>query len=153
MMNVILFACAASFLIPMAGLLPGVDGDLEKLRGTWLTVSLVNDGRTLVDEQDPPKGGPVTALVYEGATWMIKVDGKTVASGVLRVDSSKRPKEIDVLDESGTLNEKSKLGIYELQGDTYRFCLAPAGKPRPAEFVSPRGSGYSLGVSRRVGVE
>jgi hypothetical protein len=33
----------------------GKDGpakdDLDKLRGTWLTVSLVNDGKTLVDEK------------------------------------------------------------------------------------------------------
>ena len=38
---------------------------------------------------------------------------------------------------------------YELDGDTYRYCLAPPGKPRPTAFASPPGSGLSLGVSRR----
>ena len=80
---------------------------------------------------------------------MIKVDGKMVASGVFKIDEAKRPKEIDIMDETGALNEKTKLGIYELSGDIYKYCLAPAGKPRPMAFVSMPGSGHSLGVSRR----
>jgi len=31
--------------------------DLDQLRGTWLTVSLVHDGKTVVDEKIPPKEG------------------------------------------------------------------------------------------------
>jgi uncharacterized protein (TIGR03067 family) len=123
--------------------------DRDKLRGTWLTVSLVNDGKTLVDEKTPPKEGPATKLVYDGTQWMIQVGGKTVASGVFQVDPAKKPKEIDILDESGLKNDKTKLGIYELDGDTYRYCLAPAGKARPTDFTSKAGSGHSLGVSKR----
>ena len=124
-------------------------GDLDKLRGTWSTVSLVNNGKTLVDEKTPPKEGPSTKLVYDGNTWMIKVGDKTVARGVFKIDSNKKPKEIDIMDESGVTNDKTKLGIYELDGDTYKYCLAPAGKPRPTDFTSIEGSGHSLGVSRR----
>ena len=124
-------------------------GDLDKLQGTWLTVSLVNDGKTLVDEKSPPKEGPATKLVYDGNRWMVKVRDKTVASGVLKIDPAKKPKEIDIMDESGTKNEKTKLGIYEIDGDTYKYCLAPAGKPRPTDFTSKEGSGDSLGVMKR----
>ena len=113
------------------------------------SVSLVNDGKTLVDEKAPPKEGPITKLAYDGHKWMVKVGDKTVASGITKLDSTKTPKEIDILDESGVRNEKAKLGIYEIDGDTYRFCLAPAGKPRPTEFASKEGSGHSLGVSKR----
>jgi uncharacterized protein (TIGR03067 family) len=74
---------------------------------------------------------------------------KTVASGIFRIDADKSPKEIDILDESGVRHEKTKLGIYEIEGDTYRFCLAPAGKSRPTAFTSKEGSGHSLGVSQR----
>jgi uncharacterized protein (TIGR03067 family) len=132
----------------LASRAPGPN-DLDKLQGTWLTVSLVSDGKTLVDEAVPPPPGPVTKLAYGGDRWLVKVGDKTVASGVVRIDPARTPKEIDILDESGLRNDKTKLGIYELDGDTYRYCLAPAGKPRPAEFASPPGSGYSLGVSRR----
>jgi uncharacterized protein (TIGR03067 family) len=125
------------------------DDDLTRLQGTWLTVSLVNDGKTLVAENEPPKPGPVTKLAYEGNRWKVIVGNKVVATGVVKIDSTRRPKEIDLLDESGTRNETTKLGVYELDGDTYRYCLAPAGKPRPRELASPAGSGVSLGVSRR----
>lgn len=128
----------------------GSKADLAKLQGTWLTVSLVNNGKTLVDESTPPKEGPATKLVYEKNNWIIKVGEKTVASGVFTIDATKTPKEIDILDESGVKYDKTKLGIHELKGDTYKYCLAPAGKPRPREFSSKPGCGHSLGVSKRA---
>jgi uncharacterized protein (TIGR03067 family) len=123
--------------------------ELAKLRGTWLTVSLVNDGKTLVDDKTKPTE-PATTLVYDGDKWMVQVGDKTVARGTFKVDVAKMPKEIDVFDESGLTNDTTKRGIYEISGDTYRFCLAPAGKPRPTEFSSKPGSGHSLGVSKRA---
>ena len=125
-------------------------GDLDKLQGTWLTVSLVNDGKTLVDSKNPPKEGPVTKLAYAGNKWLIKVGDRTVAEGIFKIDPTKTPKEIDILDGSGKVNEQTKLGIYELDGETYKFCLAPASKPRPTEFTSKPGSGHSLGLSLHV---
>jgi uncharacterized protein (TIGR03067 family) len=124
-------------------------GDLEKLCGTWLNVSLVNDGKTLVDEKALSPKGPTTNLVYDGNKWMIKVGDKTVARGVFKIDATKMPKEIDIMDESGMKNDKTKLGIYELDGDKYKYCLAQAGKPRPTEFTSKADSGHSLAVSKR----
>ncbi len=109
----------------------------------------MNDGKTLVDEKSPSQRGPATKLVYEGNKWLIKISDKTVASGVFTIDAAKMPREIDILDATGQHNEKTKLAIYKLDGDTYTFCLAPAGKPRPTEFESKPGSGYSLGVSKR----
>jgi uncharacterized protein (TIGR03067 family) len=123
--------------------------ELAKLGGTWLTVSLVNDGKTLVDERTPPMPGPATKLVYDGNKWIIKVGEKSVATGLFKIDATKKPTEIDIMDETGVKNEKTKLGIYELDGDTYKNCLAPPGKPRPTEFTSKPGSGHSLGVSKR----
>ena len=101
------------------------------------------------NERAPPKQGPTTKLVYDGNKWIIKVGDKTVATGMFKIDSTRKPKEIDIMDESGVKNDKTKLGIFELDGDTYKFCLAPEGKPRPAEFTSTAGSGHSLGVSKR----
>jgi len=146
------------FLFLATGALMAADGpskddpakvDLGKLRGTWLTVSLVNNGKTLVDEKTSPREGPTTKLVYEGDKWMINVGDKTVATGKFTIDATKKPKEIDIMDDSGARNEKTKLGIYELDGDTYKYCLAPAGKPRPKDFTSKEGNGDTLGVMKR----
>lgn len=125
------------------------DPDLARLQGTWSTVSLISNGKMAIAENAPPQPGPVTSLAYEGEHWLVLMDGRTVATGITRLDSSRTPKEIDILDASGTVNDKTQLGIYELDGDTYKYCLAPPGKPRPAAFASPTGSGISLGVSRR----
>jgi uncharacterized protein (TIGR03067 family) len=149
---------ATCFLILTSGVLMAADGpgkedpaksDLDKLRGTWLTVSLVDDGKTIVDEKAPAKDRPAAKLVYDGNQWKILVGDKTVATGKFKIDSTKKPREIDIMDESGEKNEKTKLGIYELDGDAYKYCLAPAGKPRPTAFTSKEGSGHSLGVSKR----
>lgn len=148
---------SSSFLILMMGLLLAAQaaeddtskGDLARLQGTWLTVSLVSNGKTLMDEKSPPKPGPVTKLVYEGDHWRVKVGDETVASGILKIDATRTPKEIDILDGSGMNNDKTKLAIYELKGDTYKYCIAPSGKPRPTEFSSQEGSGNSLIVSKR----
>jgi uncharacterized protein (TIGR03067 family) len=125
------------------------DPDLARLQGTWSTVSLISNGKTIAADNLPPQPGPVTALAYEGDRWLVLMDGQTVATGVTRLNSSKTPKEIDILDASGVKTDKSQLGTYELDGDTYKYCLAPPGKPRPTAFASPPGSGISLGVSRR----
>src|SRR5436309_9190236 len=101
--------------------------DRERLQGTWTTVSLVNDGKILIDEKTPPKG-PQTKLVYDGDKWRVGVEDKTFASGVFTVDAAKTPKAIDILDGSGMVNDKTKRGIYTLSGDTYKYCLANAGE-------------------------
>jgi len=138
-------------LMVTAGLLLAtpVPGDFDKLQGTWVTVSLVSNGKTVMDENLPPKPGPTVKLVYEGNKWRVVVGEKAVATGTWKVNAAKTPKELDVLDESGTINDKTKLAIYELAGDTFRYCIGPAGKPRPAEFSAQEGSGNSLIVSRR----
>ncbi len=145
-------------LILTAGVLMTFDGtnkadppstDLDKLRGTWLTVSLQSDGKVVVDEKAPPKEGPVTKLAYDGTKWMVIVGDKTVATGTIKIDATKTPKEIDVMDKSGERNAQTRLGIYEVDGDTYRYCLASPGQPRPTEFASKPGSGYVLAVSKR----
>ena len=111
------------------------DADLDKLHGTWLTVSLINDGKTIVDEKAARKDGPTTKLVYDKNVWMIKFDDKIVASGVFKIDATKTPKSIDILDASGIKNDKAKLGIYELNGDSYKYCLARWRAPTNGFFM------------------
>lgn len=122
------------------------EDDLDKLRGTWLTVSQISNGKVIVDEKTPPPPGPVIKLIYEGNIWAVKGGDKTFAKGTFKVDATKSPKELVVMDDQG----KVKLqGIYEVNGDTYRYCIAPAGKDRPGEFSSKEGSGHILMVLKR----
>ena len=149
-MNATLLTVVAAVLLSSGGdAAPPPPNDLANLQGEWVTVSIVDDGKAVFDEHNPPTTGPIAKVEYEGTKWMVKVADKTVAGGTFKLDASKSPKELDVMDESGVRNDKTKLAIYELDGDTYRYCIARAGQPRPTEFKSVGGSGHSLIVSRR----
>ena len=122
------------------------EDDLDKLRGTWLTVSQISNGKVIVDEKTPVPTGPVTKLVYDGNAWTVKAGDKKFAKGTFKIEAAKSPKEIVIMDDQG----KVKLqGIYELNGDTYRYCIAPPGKDKPNEFSSKEGSGHILMILKR----
>jgi hypothetical protein len=63
----------------------------------------------------------------------------------MKIDATKMPKLVDY-----TLGGQVYLGIYDLQGDIFRDCIAPPGKERPIDFTVPRGSGRMHFVYRRV---
>lgn len=149
MRNTSLVFVAVSLLAACASPDAGSENDLARLQGTWRTVSLVSNGHTQISETDRAPAGADALLVYEGSQWKIVVGEETVASGIFRIDAARTPKEIDILDESGARNEASMLGIYELDGDRYRFCLAPPGAPRPSAFATVEGDGNSLGQCQR----
>jgi uncharacterized protein (TIGR03067 family) len=87
---------------------------VAELTGTWLTVSFVHDGKTPVGANVPPKEGPTTKLAYDGNKWMVKVEDKVVAKATSKIDSTKTPTEIDVMDESWMKSGETKLGIHEM---------------------------------------
>ena len=64
----------------------------------------------------------------------------TSKEGTIKLDATKTPKQMDATSTGGEV----MLGIYDLEGNRYKVCFAPVGKPRPSEFVSTPGSGYIL---------
>ena len=44
-------------------------------------------------------------------------------------------------------------GIYSLQGDVLMYCIAEADRPRPTEFATTKGDGYTFVVLKRIGLE
>lgn len=49
-----------------------------------------------------------------------------------KLDASKKPKTIDLVDENG----QNAPGIYEFEGETLRICLNQGGSERPTTFVT-----------------
>ena len=97
---------------------------------------------------------PPSASIHEEATVSTVTPFMSLYNNLVLYDQHKRLNTADgILPELAASwawnDDKTKLGIYELDGDTYRYCLAPAGKPRPTEFASKEGSGHSLGASQR----
>jgi uncharacterized protein (TIGR03067 family) len=117
--------------------------ELDGLQGEWTLVSATRDGKDM--PQDMVKAVKCT---IKGDKFTIARDGKTVEEGTLKLDATKKPKEIDMALSEG---KQTALGIYELSGDTYKLCYAPPEKDRPKEFGAKEGTGYTLSEWRRDG--
>ena len=101
--------------------------DIENLQGTWNIVSLEMDGRKY------PPGG--SQIVVKGSQFTSLNMGAEY-SGKVVVDQSASPCTFDLLFETGPETGNRSLGIYELEGDTWKICLGLTGKTRPSKFVS-----------------
>ena len=116
--------------------------DLDRLRGTWNLVSAIQDGNALPEDKVKQ-----TTIVFKGSTFRFPglAEYATSKSGTIKLDETKTPKEMDAI----STEKEVMLGIYELEGDSYKVCFAPAGKPRPTEFTSTPGNGQILQVWER----
>lgn len=115
----------------------------NKLRGVWIRVSAIVDGQVVAE------GPGRVCLIYEGINFQVKMGEAVIEEGISEHDPTKQPKELALTWTAGPNQGKTGLGIYDLEGDTYRACVAPPGKDRPKEFTSKVGSGYALFVLER----
>ncbi len=121
---------------------PASKKDLNGLQGTWKLVSAMKDGEAL--PEDKVKN---TSIVIKDDTFVFPESAEYATSkeGTIKLDATKKPKQMDATSN----REKVMLGIYKLDGDRYKVCFAPTGKPRPSEFASKPGSGNLLQVWKR----
>jgi uncharacterized protein (TIGR03067 family) len=117
--------------------------DIEMLRGVWRVVSLEIDG------------GTISGAALDGATITIQGDRFTSIGmgaqygGTIEVDATHNPNTFNMNFKTGPENGNVNLGIYELNGDSWRICLATKGTTRPREFVATPGTGIALEVLKR----
>src|SRR5205807_1617746 len=69
--------------------------------------------------------------------------------GTLSLDVTKKPKRFDLKFTKGPEKGNTSLGIYELDGDTWKICLGLTGKSRPTKFATKPGSGHALETLKR----
>jgi uncharacterized protein (TIGR03067 family) len=116
---------------------PAPKTDLDRFQGTWYLVSAMQDGNALPEEKVKQ-----TTIVFKGDTFRFpgSAEYATSKAGTIKLDENKTPKEMDAI----STEKETMLGIYALEENGYKVCFAPAGKPRPTEFISTPGSGYIL---------
>jgi uncharacterized protein (TIGR03067 family) len=122
-----------------------VKKDREKMKGTWKVASLVMDGKKVPGEELQK----LKILIGADGAMTVQREGETIIKTTNKIDPTKKPKAIDVTFTMGELKDKSALGIYEIDGDTIKYCRASPGKDRPAEFSSKEGSGTIFAVYKR----
>jgi uncharacterized protein (TIGR03067 family) len=108
----------------------------SKLDGTWKPVSVIKNGKEEPDKKDH-------SLIIEGDKFTIREGDKLHASGTVKRDKSKKPHTIDFTvtkADDAKVEGKTLKGIYELKGDTLKWCFSMPDEERPTEFAAPAGS-------------
>jgi uncharacterized protein (TIGR03067 family) len=135
----------AFFLLALAAGWAAAQGDpskedLKKMQGKWEAVSLIDDGEAKkLDEKS-----------YRIVSGNKVIDPAFNIEDEIRLDATKRPKELDIhINRKGVAPYALK-AIYELEGDTLRVCVDLESKARPTAFQSKPGSGHRLVTLKRV---
>jgi RNA polymerase sigma factor (sigma-70 family) len=121
------------------------DNDKDKVQGTWYTVSVESHGMKIPEDRILAKD---VRLVVKGERWTLtEAKGDADKEFTVTLDPAKKPKAIDYVYNTGEHKGKTSQGIYELDGDTLRVCVAEPGDPRPTKFDG--GGARTLEVFKR----
>jgi uncharacterized protein (TIGR03067 family) len=113
----------------------------SKLDGTWVEVSAIRDGK----EENLKH-----VLTIEGTKFTVK-GAFDSSKGTLKVNYEKKPHELDwTFTEGEDVKGKTIKCIFEIKGDTLRFCAAmPGNDERPTEFTAAAGSNRFMVTLKR----
>lgn len=127
-----LLALAALFLLAAAPTEQQITAEKEKMVGTYKLYGLEINGQEIEPEQIRRFECTVTR-----DTIAIKANTQERAN-TYRIDPTKDPKTIDLIWKG-----QVTLGIYYLNGDKFKLCLAPEGsRKRPTDFEGKKGSNW-----------
>jgi RNA polymerase sigma factor (sigma-70 family) len=131
-------------------LVPGADeskadakprADKDDLKGSWTVVSLEERGTEVPEEEVKERNAE---MVFTGDKVTLPIKGGS-KEAEYKLDSSKKPKEIDFV-----LEGKTHKGIYLLEKDTLKVCVQKdADGERPTKFATAGTSNVQYGLARK----
>ena len=142
-----LVAIGTALLLSAGSILADDAKDQEGLQGTWEVTAMFANGKP--EGADKIEG---TTLVFKGNKITLNASGgKVKRSFTFKLGSAKKPKAIDALAQDGAAEGKTILGIYEIKGDTFTWCMSrePDGK-RPTELAPKEGDKAMILMAKRA---
>ncbi len=121
-----------------------VKKDMAQLQGEWSMVSGSADGHPM-----PAQMLKQMKRVCKGDEATTTMAGQVFIKAKITIDPSKQPKTIDYEMTGGFTKGKKQLGIYEVEGDSYKACFSKPGAERPTDFTSNLGDGRTVSVWKR----
>lgn len=118
--------------------------ELTRLQGAWAMVSGSADGQPM-----PAQLVKQMKRVCHGDQTTTSMSGRIYFKATIRLDPSQSPKHIDYQMTEGFSKGQKQLGIYEVEGDTFKSCFSKPGAERPTDFSSTPGDGRTLSVWKR----
>ena len=136
----------AAFIISQAwaGDSDATKKDLAQMQGEWSMLSGSADGQPMPDEMRSQM-----KRVCKGDEATITMAGQVYLKAKIIIDPTKSPKTIDYQMTAGFTKGQTQLGIYEVEGDTFKACFGKPGAERPADFTRKPGDGRTLSVWKR----
>ena len=123
---------------------PAIKKDMAQLQGEWSMVSGTADGQPMPEEMRKQM-----KRVCQGDEITVNTGGQLFIQAKVSIDPSRKPKAIDYEMTGGFTKGKRQLGIYELDGDTFKSCFAAPGAERPKDFTSQPGDMRTSSVWKR----
>lgn len=129
-----------------AAVAPAGSGPPTEIEGEWEMVSAVFSGK------------PMDASMVEwckritrGNLTTIVAGPQTMLKATFALKAGRPHGLVEYMNLHGGHKGKAQAGIYELDGDTLKFCMSEPGKPAPSDFSSEPGDGRSYTVWRLLG--
>ena len=119
--------------------------ELQAFQGTWRLESKVEDGKKFSEEEIKD----VIGTIDGSGKVLVRRGDKVIGAGTIKLDPTKTPKTIDVTFTEGKHKGITAPGIYEIEADAFRVCVALTGNERPGEFSANSGSGRTFVVYKR----
>ncbi|HEV3143482.1 MAG TPA: TIGR03067 domain-containing protein [Gemmataceae bacterium] len=144
------FVVVVSFAVAQPGLrADDAKDDLKLFQGDWKVVGLEADGKQAPAEAIKGVRMKIKGSVFEG-TYPGQTSGE---KATVKLDSSKSPKQIDLVVLEGPEKGKTVEGIYKLEKDRLVLCMRGpevAEKGRPKEFKTDTDSGLGMMTLERI---
>ena len=141
------FLLAASSLVVSEGPKVVVDeASLRKLQGDWQVTEQEHGGK----KSDKKEIAKLTLQIAKSSFLTRDAGDVKEEAEVTALDAKEKPWGIDLKVTAGSDRGKVAKGIWRLDGDELRVCIAEPGRDRPKEFKGAEGSGHTLLVFRRV---
>jgi len=119
-----------------------VKKDIAELQGEWTMISGSANGEAMPEEMRKEM-----KRLCKGEELTVMMGDRVFLKAKFTIDPTKKPKTIDYDMTEGFSKGKKQLGIYELNGDTFKACFNSPGAERPTEFKS--GDGLTLSEWKR----
>jgi uncharacterized protein (TIGR03067 family) len=139
-LTLVLFVGACSSNVETAN----VNADKEALQGTWRPVSMLENGKSLPDDQIKN-----TTVKIENFNFTF-TNGKDSHGGLYLIDPRKSPKTLDIAVTKGKEAGKVYFAIYKFEDGKMIQCMEVSNTNRPTEFTGDAGSGNLLEVWEKV---
>jgi uncharacterized protein (TIGR03067 family) len=143
----ILWSAGSPFASDVGG--EEAEKDLQKLQGTWGMVSGEFGGEKVSGENLRK-----STISYERNKIQLLTPhqfGEPIIAEIVKLDTTKTPKQMHFIRKNGPSAGKTLIGIYEFEGnDQYRFALDPTGVAILKEFATKEGSGHIRHTWKRV---